>query len=79
MVVGYKWVFIRKQNKNNEIVQYNARLVAQDFSQRPDIDYEKNYSLVMNAITLRFFYWFSSLTNSKYTFNRCSNNISIYR
>jgi hypothetical protein len=55
MVVGYKWVFVRKQNKNNEIVQYNTWLVAQDFSRRPDIDYEKNYSLVMNAITFRFF------------------------
>jgi len=30
-------------------------LVVQDFSQRPDIDYEKNYSPVMNAITFRFF------------------------
>ena len=27
----------------------------------------------------QIFYWFSSLKNSKYTFNGCSNNISIYR
>jgi hypothetical protein len=25
-----------------------------DFSQRPDIDYEKTYSLVVDAITFRF-------------------------
>ena len=26
--VGYKWVFVRKRNENNEIIRYNARLVA---------------------------------------------------
>ena len=25
--VGYKWIFIRKHNKKNEIVRYKARLV----------------------------------------------------
>jgi len=52
--VGYKWVFVRKRNENNEIVRYKARLVAQGFSQRPDIDYEGTYSPVMDAITFRF-------------------------
>ena len=31
--VGYKWVFVRKRNKNNEVVRYKARLVAQGFTQ----------------------------------------------
>ena len=31
--VGYKWVFVRKLNENNEIIRYKARLVAQGFSQ----------------------------------------------
>ena len=26
--VGYKWVFERKRNENNEIIRYEARLVA---------------------------------------------------
>ena len=39
--VGYKWVFIRKCNENNEIIRYKARLVAQCFSQRPGINYEE--------------------------------------
>ena len=30
--VGYKWVFVRKRNENNEIMRYKARLVAQGFS-----------------------------------------------
>ena len=32
ILVGYKWVFVRKRNENNEVVRYKARLVAQGFS-----------------------------------------------
>ena len=39
--VDYKWVFVRKRNKKNEIVRYKARLVVQGFSQRSGIDYEE--------------------------------------
>ena len=54
MPVGYKWVFVRKRNEKNEIIRYKARLVAQGFSQRPSIDHEETYALVMDAITFRF-------------------------
>ena len=53
-LVGYRWVFVRKRNENNEIVRYKARLVAQGFSQRPGIDYEETHSPVMDAITFRY-------------------------
>ncbi|KAJ9551943.1 hypothetical protein OSB04_015988 [Centaurea solstitialis] len=52
--VGYKWVFVRKRNEKNEIVRYKARLVAQGFSQRPEIDYEETYSPVVDATTFRY-------------------------
>ena len=55
MPVGYKWIFVCKQNEKNEIIRYKARLVAQGFSQRPGIDYEEAYAPVMDAITFRFF------------------------
>ena len=55
MPVRYKWVFVCKQNKKNEIIRYKAQLVAQGFSQRPGIDYEETYAPVMDAITFRFF------------------------
>ena len=29
---GYKWVFMKKQNENDEIIRYKAQVVAQDFS-----------------------------------------------
>ena len=54
MPVRYKWVFIRKHNEKNEIIRYKARLMAQGFSQRLDIDYEETYSPIMDAITFRF-------------------------
>ena len=52
--VGYKWVFVRKRNENNEVVRYKARLVAQGFTQKPGIDYNKIYFPVMNGITFRY-------------------------
>ena len=52
--MGYKWLFVRKKNENKEMTRYKARLVVQGFSQRSGIDYEETYSLVVDAITLRF-------------------------
>jgi hypothetical protein len=52
--VGFKWVFIQKRNKNNEMVRYKARMVANDFTQRLGVDFNETYSLVMNGITFQY-------------------------
>ena len=52
--VGFKWVFVRKQNENNEVVRYKARLIAQGFTQRPGNDYNETYSPVTSRITFRY-------------------------
>ena len=52
--VGFKWVFIRKRNENNEVVRYKARLVAQGFTQRLSIDFNETYSLVISGIIFRY-------------------------
>jgi hypothetical protein len=52
--VEFKWVFIQKRNGNNEVVRYKMRLVAQGFTQRPDIDFNETYSPVMNGITFQY-------------------------
>jgi hypothetical protein len=49
--VGFKWVFVCKRNKNNEVVRYKARLIAQGFTLRPRTDFHETYSPVMNGIT----------------------------
>jgi hypothetical protein len=35
-------------------VRYKVRLVAQGFTQRPSINFNETYSLVMNGITFRY-------------------------
>jgi hypothetical protein len=49
--VDFKWVFIQKKNENKEMIRYEARLVAQEFIQRPDIDFNETYPPIMNGIT----------------------------
>jgi hypothetical protein len=49
--VGFKLVFIQKRNENNEVVRYKAMMVAQGFTQRPDIDFNETYSPIMNGMT----------------------------
>jgi hypothetical protein len=51
---GFKWVFVRKWNENSEVERYKARLVAQEFMQRPSIDFNKTYSPVMSGTTFRY-------------------------
>jgi hypothetical protein len=53
-LVRFKWVFIQKRNENNKVVRYKARLVAQGFTQRPDINFNETYSPVMNGITFQY-------------------------
>jgi hypothetical protein len=43
--------FVQKRNKNNEVVRYKVRLVAQGFTQRPGVDFNETYSSLMNGIT----------------------------
>jgi hypothetical protein len=50
--IGYKWVFVRKQNENNKVVKYKARLVAQGFLQKLGVVYDETHSLMVDAITL---------------------------
>jgi len=52
--VGYKWVFVRKQNEENEIVRYKTRLMAQELLQRLDIDYDETYSPLVDVIIFQY-------------------------
>jgi hypothetical protein len=52
--MGYRWVFVRKRNENNEVVRYKARLVALGFTQRHVVDFNETYSPVTSGITFRY-------------------------
>ena len=47
-------MFVRKRNDKNEIARYKTRLVAQGFSQRPEIYYDETYLPMMDIITFRY-------------------------
>ena len=52
--IGYKWIFVRKHNENNDITRYKAWLITQHFSHGPNVDYEDTYSPVMDVIIFQF-------------------------
>ena len=52
--VGDKWIFVRKRNDKSEVMRHKARLIAEVFSQRLDIDYKETYSPVVDAITFKY-------------------------
>ncbi|KAJ0599335.1 hypothetical protein HanRHA438_Chr03g0106041 [Helianthus annuus] len=53
--VGYKRVFYANYVKIKLSDIRKKQMVAQEFSQRPIIDYEKTYSLVVDALTFQYF------------------------
>ena len=63
-LVGTKCVFDLKKNTDGTIAHFKARLVAQGFAQKLDIDYDETYAPVSNYTALRtllalaaFFNW----------------------
>lgn len=48
-----KWVFRRKYNTNGTIQSFKARLVAQGFRQKEDIDYIDTYAPVAWIASIR--------------------------
>ena len=56
-ILGCRWVFKRKVNKQGIVVRYRSRLVAQGFLQRPYDSYQpdETFSPVVHKDTLRLF------------------------
>ena len=64
-ILGCRWVYKRKTNKNGEVVRYRARLVAQGFRQREYDSFDPNstFSPVVHKDTLRLFLSVSAAEN----------------
>nr|GEU32142.1 hypothetical protein [Tanacetum cinerariifolium] len=52
-IIGTKWVFRNKLDKNGVVFQNKARLVAQGYNQQKGIDYEKTYAPVTRLESIR--------------------------
>ena len=50
--ISNKWVFIKKQNKEGDVIRYRARLVAKGCAQRPGFNYTETFSPVIRMDTL---------------------------
>jgi len=52
-LVGNKWVFMRKTNKEGEVIKYKARLVTKGYSQKPGMEYNETFAPVVCLETIR--------------------------
>lgn len=52
-IINYIWLFKKKYNADATLARYKARLVANGCSQRPGIDYDVTFSLVVKPATIR--------------------------
>ncbi|CAO1621463.1 unnamed protein product [Parajaminaea phylloscopi] len=55
-LVGHKWVFVEKTDKEGNVIKFKARLVAQGFSQVKGVDFTDTFSPVVKLDTLRILF-----------------------
>ncbi|XP_073121350.1 uncharacterized protein [Henckelia pumila] len=64
-VIGTRWVFRNKLNKEGTVVRNKARLVAHGYRQEEEIDYDETYAPVARLEAIRIFLAYASFKNFK--------------
>ena len=52
--INVKWIFKEKNNVKREVKRYKTRLVAKDYNQKHEIDYNEVFAPVARLKTVRF-------------------------
>ena len=52
-IIGKWWVFRNKLDESGKVVRNKARLVAQDYNQQEEIDYDETFASVARLETIR--------------------------
>lgn len=64
-VIGTKWVFINKMNKEGKIIRNKETLVYKGYLQQEGIDFEETYAPIARLETIRLFLSFNSYKDFK--------------
>ena len=64
-VIECKWVFKIKNNKNEQVMRYKVRLIAQDFSQVYRVNFTEMFTSTVIRKLLRMFLIIVTLYNLK--------------
>ena len=62
-IIGTKWVFKNKLDKNRNIIRNKTRLVAKGYCQEEGIDFKESYALVARIEAIRMLLSFASHMN----------------
>jgi hypothetical protein len=64
-VIGTKWVYKNKMNKDGRVIRNKVILVCKGYAQVEGVDYEETFSPVAKLETIRMFLSFSSYKKFK--------------
>jgi hypothetical protein len=67
-LIGTKWVYMNKLNKDGQVTRNKARLVCKGYAQVERVDFEETFSPVARMEAIRLFLAYA-----------CSKNIKVYR
>src|SRR5205814_4200572 len=55
-LIGSRWVYTTKNDEENRVMKFKARLVAQGYRQKAGIDFNEVFSPVVNFSLIRFMF-----------------------